>query len=119
MLPLPFHIPAAYWLYLRHYDPVSAAAALDKPILILQGGRDYQATVAEGLEGLRSGVQHRDDAVIRIYPDDNHFFFMGTGPSSPAEYEPAQHVDEAVVADVTRFIAGDSANTGTSGMPQS
>ena len=75
--------------------------------------------MAEDLEGWRSGLQDRDDVVIRIYPDANHFFFTGTGPSSPAEYEPAQHVDEAVVADVTRFIAGDSANTGTSGMPQS
>ncbi|MDF5757646.1 hypothetical protein [Spongiactinospora sp. TRM90649] len=32
----------AYWLDLRGYDPVATAATLDKPMLILQGGRDYR-----------------------------------------------------------------------------
>lgn len=35
---LPFGVPASYWLDLRDYKPVEVAAALDKPILILQGG---------------------------------------------------------------------------------
>lgn len=42
---LPFGAPAAYWLDLRGYDPASSAAALAKPMLIVQGGRDYQVTV--------------------------------------------------------------------------
>jgi hypothetical protein len=46
---LPFGVPAPYWLDLRDYQPVEAAATLDIPILILQGGRDYQATVADDL----------------------------------------------------------------------
>jgi hypothetical protein len=42
---------------------------------------------------------------IRIYDADNHLFFPGTGPSSPAEYEPAQHVDPAVIADIADWLA--------------
>ena len=44
---LPLGIPAAYWLDLRGYDPPAAAADLAKPVLVLQGGRDYQVTAAD------------------------------------------------------------------------
>src|SRR6202041_3132930 len=36
----------AYWLDLRGYDPVKTASQLKIPILVLQGGRDYQVTNA-------------------------------------------------------------------------
>src|SRR6266542_4361904 len=101
---LPFGTPASYWLDLRGYDPVAVAAALGKPILILQGGRDYQATVAEDLARWRAGLAHRPDVTIRVYDPDNHMFFPGTGTSTPAEYEPAQHVDPAVVADIANWL---------------
>ena len=39
-----------------------------------------------------------------MYPADNHFFFPGTGPSSPAELAAAQHLDPEVVADVADWL---------------
>jgi uncharacterized protein len=101
---LPFGVPAAYWLDLRGYDPAAAAAALGKPLLIVQGGRDYQATVADDLSRWQAALDGRPDVTIRVYPADNHLFFPGEGPSSPAEYEPAQHVDPAVVADIAAWL---------------
>ncbi|HUZ21530.1 MAG TPA: alpha/beta fold hydrolase [Acidimicrobiales bacterium] len=101
---LPFGIPAPYWLDLRGYDPVAVAAALDRPILILQGGRDYQATVPDDLAGWKAGLAHRPEVTIHVYAPDNHLFLPGTGPSSPAEYEPAQHVDPAVVGDIASWL---------------
>jgi hypothetical protein len=101
---LLFGTPAPYWLDLRGYDPVATAVALDKPMLVLQGGRDYQATVADDLSLWEAGLAHRPGVTIRVYPPDNHFFFPGTGPSSPAEIEPAQHVDPAVVADIASWL---------------
>lgn len=102
---LPFGIQAAYWLDLRGYDPAAAAAALGKPVLVIQGGRDYQATVADDLSRWKAALDGRPDVTIRVYPADNHLFFPGSGPSSPAEYEPAQHVDPAVVADLAGWLA--------------
>jgi dienelactone hydrolase len=101
---LPFGVPASYWLDLRGYKPVEVAAALGKPILILQGGRDFQATVADDLTGWKAGLIHCPDVTIRVYDPDNHLFFPGTGPSAPAEYEPAQHMDSTVVADVASWL---------------
>ncbi|HUY97350.1 MAG TPA: alpha/beta hydrolase [Verrucomicrobiae bacterium] len=102
---LPFGAPAAYWLDLRGYDPVAVAAGLGQPMLILQGGRDYQATVRDDLARWEAGLAGRPDVTICVYPHDNHLFFSGTGRSTPAEYEPVQHVDPVVVADVTDWLA--------------
>ncbi|HEX5549038.1 MAG TPA: alpha/beta fold hydrolase [Ktedonobacterales bacterium] len=102
---LPFGLSGSYWLDLRGYDPVSAAATLNKPMLILQGGRDYQVTVDNDLSRWQAGVGHRPDVTIRVYDADNHLFFPGAGPSTPAEYEAAQHVDPAVVADIAGWLA--------------
>lgn len=108
---LPFGIPAAYWLDLRGYDPAAAAAALGKPILILQGGRDYQVTVADDLALWKAALHARHGVTVRVHDADNHLFFPGAGRSAPAEYEAAQHVDPAVVADVAGWItAGRSEN---------
>jgi hypothetical protein len=97
-------IPAPYWLDLRTYDPVAVAAQLDKPMRIVQGGRDYQVTVADDLIRWQTGLADHRDVTIRIYQVDNHLFFSGSGPSTAAEYEPAQHVDEAVVTDIAKWV---------------
>lgn len=101
---LPFGVPAAYWLDLRGYNPAAAAAALGKPMLILQGGRDYQATVAEDLAGWRASLEGRAGVTIRIFDADNHFFFSGTGRSSPSDYLTAQHADPAVVTEIAEWL---------------
>jgi dienelactone hydrolase len=101
---LPFGTPASYWLDLRDYRPAALAATLGKPMLILQGGRDYQVTVADDLARWKTSLAHCPDITVRIYEDDNHLFFPGTGPSTPAEYEPAQHVDPQVVADIAAWL---------------
>ena len=103
---LPFGVPALYWLDLRGYDPVATAAGLGRPMLILQGGRDYQVTVADDLIRWRVGLDQHPGVTIRVYPADNHFFFPGSGPSSPAELAAAQHFDPDVVADVHDWLSG-------------
>ena len=100
---LPFGLPAAYWLDLRGYDPAAVAATLGKPILILQGGRDYQATVADDLAGWQAGLAGRPGVTIRVYEADNHLFIPGTGPSRQRSTA-GQHVDPAVVADIADWL---------------
>ncbi len=101
---LPFGVPAPYWLDLRTYRPAEVAASLNKPMLIVQGERDYQVTEDGDLATWQQALTDRPDVAVRTYPDDNHFFFFGSGPSTPSESEPAQHVDPAVIADVADWI---------------
>jgi fermentation-respiration switch protein FrsA (DUF1100 family) len=101
---LLFGWPAAYWLDLREYDQVAVAAALDQPVLILQGGRDYQVTADGDLARWRAGLARRRAVTIRVYDADDHLFFAGTGRSGPADYERPQHVDAAVVRDIADWL---------------
>lgn len=104
---LPFGFSGAYWLDLRGYDPVATAAALNTPMLILQGGRDYQVTVADDLSRWETGLGQRPDVTIRVYDADNHLFFPGAGPSTPADNDSAQHVDPTVIADIAAWLKPD------------
>jgi dienelactone hydrolase len=102
---LPLGAPASYWLDLRDYDPAGLAATLGKPMLVLQGGRDYQVTVADDLARWQAALSEHPGVTIRVYPALNHLFAPGSGPSTPAEYEPAQHVDGAVITEVATWVA--------------
>jgi uncharacterized protein len=101
---LPLGAPATYWLDIRGYDPAALAATLGRPMLILQGGRDYQVTVADDLARWRAALDGRREVTIKVYPEFNHLFVAGSGPSSPDEYEPAQHVDPAVITDIAEWL---------------
>ena len=101
---LPLGTPASYWLDLRAYDPVATAAGLGLPMLLLQGGRDYQATVVDDLARWRAGLAARDGVEVRVYPTLNHLLAPGEGPPRPEEYAAALHVDRTVVADLARWL---------------
>ncbi|GAA3107857.1 dienelactone hydrolase [Kribbella aluminosa] len=98
---LPFGMPASFWLDQRAYDPVATAAKLDVPILVLQGGRDYQVTVADDLPAWRAGLPN---ATITVLDADNHVFFAGTGPSTMADYQIPGNLDPAVVTAITGWL---------------
>ncbi len=100
---LLLNAPAQYWLDLRQHDPLVAAKTLKQPLLILQGGRDYQVTEAD-FNGWKTALGSQPGVTFKLYPKLNHLFMAGEGKSTPAEYEKPGHVDESVVADIAAWI---------------
>ncbi|MFJ9775113.1 alpha/beta hydrolase [Kitasatospora sp. NPDC101157] len=103
---LPFGLSAAYWLDLRGYDQLATAAGLGLPMLILQGGRDYQVTVEDDLTRWQQALAGRPGVSIRVHPDLNHLLMPGTGPATPAEYARPGHVAAAVVEEIADRLLG-------------
>jgi hypothetical protein len=95
--------PAAYWLDLNGYDPAAEARAIEQPLLVLQGGRDYQVTL-EDFENWKNAMAGRADASFKLYPACNHLFIEGKGIPSPDEYLDQGHVAPVVVEDIAAFI---------------
>jgi hypothetical protein len=101
---LPFGVHAEYWLDLGDYHPAEAAKELQRPLLILQGERDYQVTM-EDFQGWKQSLSGRENVRLKSYPALNHLFAPGEGKSTPAEYATAGHVAKAVVEDLADWIA--------------
>lgn len=101
--------PPAYWLDLHAHDPVAEAKLLKQPLLILQGGRDYQVTVAQ-FEDWKKGLAGSTNATFKLYPDLNHLFISGEGKSAPQEYEKEGHVAEEVVSDIASWVLKSQGN---------
>lgn len=97
-------MPASYWLDLRDYHPVAVAEGLKIPILILQGGRDFQVAPATNFSEWKAALASHRNATLKLYPALNHLFIAGTGISIPQEYEKPGHVDEQVIDDITAWI---------------
>jgi len=98
-------MPASYWLDLRNYHPLAVAGDLRIPVLILQGGRDFQVPPATNFTEWKSALDGRNNVTLKLYPDLNHLFMAGTGPSLPEEYQKPGHVDAQVVADMAAWIS--------------
>ncbi len=98
--------PGSYWLDLRNYKPADVAATLTMPILVLQGERDYQVTLADFAVWAKA-LASKKTATLKKYPTLNHIFTSGEGPSTPAEYDkPNSHVASDVIDDVAAFVGG-------------
>ena len=109
-------MPAGYWLDLRDYHPIEAAEALKIPILILQGGRDFQVPPATNFEEFKKALSSRKNVTLKFYPALNHLFIAGTGPSTPQEYGKLGHVDEQVIIDIASWasVGGEVPHLGAS-----
>jgi dienelactone hydrolase len=94
----------AYWLDVRGYDPPGMAKTVAKPMLILQGGRDYQVTT-EDFENWKKALGGRKDVEFHLYPKLNHLFYEGEGILTPLEYvQKHGSVAPYVVDDIAAWI---------------
>jgi uncharacterized protein len=100
---LPLGIPKAYWLDLRGYNPVETAQGLSQPILILQGGRDYQVT-GRDYDGWVKALTAKPSVTLKLYPKLNHLFMEGQGQITPEEYQRAGYVSKDVIDDIARWV---------------
>ena len=100
---LPLGIPARYWLDLQQYDPLATVDSLTLPMLIMQGGRDYQVTTLDFNEW-KHALASRTNVDFRIYGDLDHLFLPGDGKSRPEDYLLPSHVPGKVILDIVDWI---------------
>ena len=98
-------IPGSYFLDLRNYDPAKVAAGLKIPILVLQGGRDYQVTNAD-YDIWKKELSNDPRATFKFYPAYTHLFMpgAGSGPATPDDYSIAGNVSDDVINDIAKWI---------------
>jgi fermentation-respiration switch protein FrsA (DUF1100 family) len=96
---------ARYWRDLFARRPLESLRRLGVPVLVLQGGKDYQVT-REDYELVQAALAGKapGQALTVWLPDLNHLFMTVVGQSTGAEYGLAGRVDEQAIAQLVRWI---------------
>ncbi|KAG9249762.1 Alpha/Beta hydrolase protein [Emericellopsis atlantica] len=101
---LPFGLPACYWNSCRELDPIGTCQAMDKPILLLQGSRDYQVTVEDDFTVWKRELRSKQDVVLSVLEGLDHCFVRGEGLSVPADYDNAGNMDATAIENIRKWI---------------
>ncbi len=76
---------------------------LTKPILILQGQKDFQVYADKDYKEYQNLLSQKSNATFKLYPQLNHLFMTSTTGTGD-EYKTASHVDSNVLKDVADWI---------------
>ena len=79
----------------------------DKPVLIMQGGMDFQVLKDVDFEGFKQILKDKDNVNYKLYDDLNHVFVKGIYndiTKASKEYSVPQHVDVRVIKDIAAFV---------------
>ena len=101
---LPLGISATYFLDLHNHHTEEILKKLSMPMLILQGGRDYQVSPTNDFEIWEKELKTRDNAYLKLFPSLNHLFIEGEGKSTPQEYGVEGHVSEEVIRVISQWL---------------
>jgi dienelactone hydrolase len=101
---LPLGMPVAYWRSIKEIDPAAIAKNLTMPLLILQGGSDYQVTKKD-FDRWKSVLADRKGVEYQWYPGLSHLFIKVEGEGKPADYEKPGHVSLQIVEEIAKWIA--------------
>ena len=80
---------------------------LEKPILVLQGEKDFQATVEKDFEGYKHLLGEKENVTFQLYEGLNHAFVpsvYGNIMKAKQEYNVEQRVSEKVIIDIASWI---------------
>lgn len=88
--------------------PVSAyLAGLEKPVLVMQGGKDFQVKPDRDYAAYQQLLKDHPNASFRLYEELNHVFVPSIYASitkARKEYNVEQHIGETVIGDIARWI---------------
>ena len=79
----------------------------EKPVLIMQGGRDFQVLADEDYQKFKELLAERSNTFYKLYPQLNHVFvdaiYDDIGKAAK-EYSTERRIGEEVITDITSFI---------------
>jgi dienelactone hydrolase len=97
-------LPTAWWLNVKGYNPAAEAKRLGIPMLVLQGERDFQASMQD-FALWKSALSGSGNVTFHSYPGLNNLFIEGEGKSTPAEYHNPGNVAPAVIDDIANWLS--------------
>lgn len=108
---IPHHIlamfPSPSWLkQFLSYDPAELVVQLHCPLLVCQGGKDFQVSPERDAERLVNAAREAGiDCTYALFPDLDHLFKTTAGTSTLAQYyDQARRVDPEFLARLVNWL---------------
>lgn len=96
-------VPVSYWRKLQKVGGPEAALEGEWPMLVVQGGKDQQVSVAN-FDEWEKKLKGRPNCTFKFYPDLNHLLQNGGGTMTLKEIGLPRQVNESVLQDVSEWI---------------
>lgn len=96
-----------YFKEMGQHPSIDYLKASDKPVLILQGDKDFQVSVEKDFYGFQKLLGEKPNVAFKLYPGLNHMFMptvYGQIRKVKKEYRVPQHVDKQVIEDIAYWI---------------
>lgn len=97
-------LPQSYWLSFHEYDQVAVAQSLSMPLLVSQGGADFQVSPTADFARWQQVLAGRTHVAFRLYPGLSHMFMPAGASDTVRDYLTPGHVDTQVVRDIATWI---------------
>lgn len=101
-----FGQPAEYWTSLNSYQGEQYAKKLTIPMLVLQGGADFQCSVEKDYQSWRDALAGKSNVTYWVYTDLNHLFMKSGGVRDVTDYDAPATVEQRVIDDIAIWVKG-------------
>lgn len=106
-LVLGKYVTAYYFKEMGEHPAINYLSESHKPVLVLQGDKDFQVSVEKDFDGYRNLLGELPNVTFKLYPNLNHLLMpnvYGEILKMKKEYKVAQHVDRQVINDIADWI---------------
>lgn len=101
-----FGVTATYQADIARVDAIETAKELALPLLILQGGKDFQVKADIDYAAWQEGLDGEPYVTFKLYPEMTHVFMVLEGESTGGanDYTHGGHVAQEVIDDMAAWI---------------
>jgi dienelactone hydrolase len=94
---------AYYFKEMAEHPASEYLSDIEKPVLILQGGKDFQVYADKDYVEYQSLLDGKPNVAFKLYPELNHLFMTST-TGTAVEYMSPGKVDSEVLEDIAEWI---------------
>lgn len=98
-----------YFKEMGEHDVPSYLEKLEKPILVMQGAKDFQVKVDRDYKMYQELLAGKTNATFKLYDNLNHVFVPAIYEDiskAKQEYKPERHIGEEVIGDIAEWVKG-------------
>jgi len=99
--------PLYYFKEMGQHPAADYLLASEKPVLVMQGAKDFQASVEKDFNLYKDVLKNRPNVTFRLYDNLNHAFVPAVSDNimnAKQEYNVERHIGEEVIGDLAAWI---------------